>query len=125
MPTPPGKSSEDTADMGTKNPTVRMCFIHHDVRQVSEEVRPHRMIVEYGNMQHVRIGQDNPRSTPDGRTFVPVRIAIIYCVRYPPKQVKLRHFLCLVIRQCLGWKQVKCSGIPVSEQMFINRAVVT
>jgi len=99
--------------MGAKYTTVGMGFVHHDIFQVFQKVRPGLVIGQYAQVQHIRVGQDDSgllaNFTPLHRRRIAVKSSIVPGL----KQFRVKHFpqtAQLVLRQEPWWGKDTAPG---------------
>ena len=68
--------SQNPGHVRAENPAVDMCFVNHHVFQRAQEPRPLLVVGQNADVQHVRVGQDNPGVFADIAPFRRRRIAV-------------------------------------------------
>jgi hypothetical protein len=102
-------------------------LVDDDVLQVGKEPRPPRVVRHDARVQHVWVGEQDPRALPRRPSRIVGRVTIVR--DRPNTQIGVAHHAAqrffLIARQSLGRKQVKGRGGRVRSEGLEDRQIVT
>ena len=103
----PPQTPQNVGHVRAEHPSIDVSLVHHDPREVGQQIPPSAVVGEGAHVQHVRVGQDQVRSPADGRALLVRRVAVVdrRAHRRQPERVQ---GTCLVLRQRLGGVEVEC-----------------
>ncbi len=100
--------------MAPKHPPVHVHIVQHDVAQRPQERCPAEVLREDPDVQHVGVGQEDPRLPPQPAALLRRRIPIVGARRDP--EPELVHRVDLILGQGLRRVEEQRPGVRIGEQ---------
>ncbi len=73
----PPQAPQHRADVRPEDPPINVTLVDDDVVETAPEVRPRRMRRQYPRVQHVGVGQHDPRVSSDPASLVQRRVPVV------------------------------------------------
>ncbi len=107
MPAYPPQTPDNIRNVRAEHSPVHVHLVNHDKRQSAEELGPVRMVRQYSQVEHVRIGEDRVAVPADLAPFRCASIPVVYAEPRAVLQAELPQLPQLILCQRLRGKQVE------------------
>jgi hypothetical protein len=114
----PLQPAQDVGDVAAEDAAVDVDLIDDNVLQPAEQRPPRRVVGQDAGVEHVGVGEQQPRRLADAAALRRRRVAVIRgdggrLVKLRGEAIQLRQ---LVVRQRLGGKEVECTRGGIRQQ---------
>ena len=122
----PAQTPQHVGEVGTEDAAIGVQFVDHHEAQPAKEPFPLRMVRQHRGMQHVRVGNDQPRAGADRAASGRGRVAVVggHRQRQPRFPYQAVQLVALILGQRLGREQVQGAGVRVFDALLQDRQVV-
>ena len=118
----PPQAAQDVGDVGAEHAPVGVGLVHDHPAQAGEEVAPALVVGQDADVEHVGVGEDQVRATPDLRPVLARRVAVVDRVAQlrQPERGQLPR---LVLGERLGRVEVEGPLAVVPGELVQHRQV--
>ena len=120
------EAAQHVREVAAEDAAVGVQLVDHDVAQVGEQFDPARVVWQHAGVQHVRVGDDDVAGLSNRLPGADRRVAVVGVGFEVDLQGadQAMQFGELILRQCLGRKQIERPRLVVTEHRLQDRQVV-